>query len=349
MPYRTRRPPRALRVHGLMTPLHPPPSSLSRRNINTTSNTQSQAPSPPIPGDAITLPSGRQLGYHTAGPPTGTPIIYIHGHPDSGLSITGALETRAAHDRHVRWIGPDRPGVGLSTPYDAQEVLDYPSDIESLVAHLGLQRSGYYMVGTSGGTGFALACAKHLPPSELRGVGICAGVGPCEAGFASMSDLQCQALEAWRDHPAEFREWYETQYVPLAQLDDDGVALARKLRADFEAGFEGRDREVLLEENAFNMAVRVLRQAWCQGAWAHAKGMEFHWRPWGFRLEDVAFPGRVRLWYGGEDVSATPAMGRFMAERLGGDAVYREFKGESHYTLWREGNLQAMLRDLLGR
>lgn len=105
------------------------------------------------------------------------------------------------------------------------------------------------------------------------------------------------------------------------------------------------DREVLLEENNFKMAVNVLRQAWMQGAWAHAKGIEFHWQPWGVKLGDVAFPG-IKLWYGEKDVVTTPTMGRFMANRLEA-SVYREFAGASHYTIWQDGNLQEMLRDLL--
>ena len=40
-------------------------------------------------------------------------------------------------------------------------------------------------------------------------------------------------------------------------------------------------------------------------------------------------------------------MGRYMAERLP-EAVYREFSGKSHFTIWDEEGLDSMLRDLLG-
>lgn len=295
-------------------------------------------------GQTVTLPSGRTLGYHTSGPSTGTPIIYIHGHPDSGVIITGQLETRVASELNVRWIGPDRPGVGLSTPYDSQAILDYPADIQALAEHL--QLPSYYIIGTSGGTGFALACAKDLPRSGLKGVGICAGVGPYECGFESMSEPHRKALEAWRDYPTEFRQHFETEYVPLAQQTDT-TALVNRTRSDFEtAPMTETDRAVLLQDHALTMAVGVFRQVWAQGAWAHAKGMELHWKSWGFKLEDVKFPA-LRLWYGEKDEGATPMMGRYMAERLKG-SVYREFLGESHYTIWREGNLQDMVRHLLG-
>lgn len=297
------------------------------------STLRASAPLPDALGQTMTLASGRTLGYHTSGPRGGIPVIYIHGHPDSGLTITGQLESRVAKEFNIRWIGPDRPGVGLSTPYETQKVLDYPSDIQSLVEHLNIK--SYYILGTSGGTGFALACANTSQPN-LRGVGICAGIGPYEGGFDSMDEHQRKALEAWRDYPNEFREYYETEYCPLAQRTDR-TALAGKVRREFEAAFSGKDREVLLEENTFKLTVDVLRQSWVQGAWAHAKGMEFHWHPWGLRLEEVAFPG-IKLWYGENDVSATPAMGQYMASRLK-QSVYKEFVGDSHYTIWRDGNL----------
>lgn len=295
-------------------------------------------------GKAITLPSGRKLGYHSSGPASGTPIIYIHGHPDSGITITGPRESKIASELNIRWIGPDRPGVGLSSPYDAQEVLDYPADIQALSKHLELSK--YYIIGTSGGTGFALACAKDLPRSQLMGLGICAGIGPLECGYESMSELNMKALEAWRQYPTEFKEWFQAEYVPLAQQEDI-TALEERTRKDFEGSFTGADRDAVFEQNSFKMAVAALRQTWIQGAWAHAKGMEIHWRPWGFRLEDVKFPG-IKLWYGEKDVNTTPVMGKYMAERLE-KSVYREFAGASHYTIWQEQNLREMVRELLGR
>ncbi|KAM0425544.1 hypothetical protein ACHAPT_009336 [Fusarium lateritium] len=323
------------RIRKQLLPVIPQRFPSSSRSITTGSSATAA-------GEAFTLPSGRKLGYHTSGPATGTPIIYLHGHPDSGITITGPLESRVARDLNIRWIGPDRPGVGLSTRYDSQEVLDYPADIKALAEHLKLPR--YYIIGTSGGTGFTLACAKDLGSSKLKGVGICAGIGPLECGFESMVEAQRKALEAWREYPAEFREYYESEYVPLARQQDT-TALTDRLRGEFKAGFSGRDQEAMMEEHVLKMSVSSLRQAWIQGAWAHAKGIEFHWRPWGFKLEDVAFPS-VKLWYGGRDMSTTPVMGKYMADRLEG-SVYKEFPDDSHYTIWREGNLQEMVRDLL--
>ena len=96
--------------------------------------------------------------------------------------------------------------MSLSTPYDSY-VLDYPGDIQALAEPL--QLPGYYIIGTSGCMGRTLACAKDLPRSQLKDVGICAKSSPYECDFESMSELQRKALEAWRDYPAEFRGYFD--------------------------------------------------------------------------------------------------------------------------------------------
>jgi pimeloyl-ACP methyl ester carboxylesterase len=68
-----------------------------------------------VQGYGLTLHSGRKLVNHTNGPENGTRVIYVHGHPDSGLAVTGPLEERTAKELNVQWIGPDQPGIGLST------------------------------------------------------------------------------------------------------------------------------------------------------------------------------------------------------------------------------------------
>lgn len=130
-------------------------------------------------GQVINLPDGRSLGYHEFGDPTGTPVLYIHGTPDSGVTLSG-FEHPLAKQLGVRWIAPDRPGIGNSTFHSHRRVLDYPADLRALIQHLGLPY--YRIIGTSGGTGFTLACAQALPREELLAVGICAGFGPWEAG-----------------------------------------------------------------------------------------------------------------------------------------------------------------------
>ncbi|KAH7236765.1 Alpha/Beta hydrolase protein [Fusarium redolens] len=236
-------------------------------------------------GKGVDLPDGRRLGYHEFGEPTGTPVIYIHGTPDSGVTLAG-FEDPLAKRLGVRWIAPDRPGIGHSTFYPHRKVLDYPADLKALIQHLGLPN--YRIIGTSGGTGYTLACAQALPREELLAVGICAGVGPWEAGQAGQSEI--------------------IQKLVIS-------------------------------------AVRVFRQAYARGGAGHGLEMKLNTEPWGFNIEDIDYKG-IRLWYGSADENTSPGMGQYMAKRLP-KAVYKEYPGETHYSIWREELLTEFLKDLI--
>jgi pimeloyl-ACP methyl ester carboxylesterase len=184
---------------------------------------------------------------------------------------------------------------------DREEVSEYAQDIHSLVNHLDLKDCFIY--GVSGGSGHALACARD-PPPQLRGLGICSGIGPVECGFDSMGTIIKEAWYACRDHPVELAAYLEAEYVPLGQAID-ATKLREWTEADLRSHLTGEDLEVSLEEGALASAVRIARQVHAQGAAAHAKGIEVNMRNWGFDLADIKFPG-VRFWYGSEvlDVGA---------------------------------------------
>lgn len=269
-------------------------------------------------------------------------MIYVHGNPDSGIQITGDVEVMLAKKLGIRWIGPDRPGIGLSTMAEDQTVEEYSQDLNRLIDHLRLEEC--FILGTSGGTGHTLACAKNAAP-QLRGVGICAGVGPVECGFESMGSLIKQAWDYWRDYPAELTKYIEAQYVHLAR-SADATELRQRIEADLRSYLTGKELEHNLEDGALDSAVQGHRQIYAQGAAAHAHGIAVNMRPWGFKVEDVKFPG-IKLWYGSSDIHTTPTMGKYMAERLPG-SVYKEYTGKSHLTIWNKEDLENMLSDLVG-
>ncbi|KAH7195568.1 Alpha/Beta hydrolase protein [Fusarium oxysporum] len=204
-------------------------------------------------GQVIDLPDGRRLGYHE--------FVTLSGFEDPLAKRLG-----------VRWIAPDRPGIGNSTFYPHRRVLDYPADLRALIQHLELP--DYRIIGTSGGTGYTLACAQALPREELLTVGICAGVGPWEAGQVGQSELIQKLIMS---------------------------------------------------------AIRVFRQVYAQGGVGHGREMKLNTEPWGFNVEDIDYE----------------EMGRYMAGRLP-KAVYKEYPGETHYTIWREELVTEFLKDLLG-
>jgi pimeloyl-ACP methyl ester carboxylesterase len=61
----------------------------------------------------IILTDGRRLGFAEFGDLQGRPVFYFHGFPGSRLEAK--LAEKISLDTHVRFIGIDRPGYGLSS------------------------------------------------------------------------------------------------------------------------------------------------------------------------------------------------------------------------------------------
>ncbi|KAJ3498824.1 hypothetical protein NLG97_g837 [Lecanicillium saksenae] len=292
-------------------------------------------------GKSIDLPDGRQLGYHEFGDPNGKTIIYIHGSPDSGVTLSG-FEDSLARRLGIRWVAPDRPGIGQSTFQPGRRVVDYPDDLSCLIQHLGLRR--YRLLGTSGGTGYTLACARIFPREELLAVGICAGIGPHEAGLAGQSEEVQAVMGYWIDHSSTMVSLMESIFLAAAR-NDDPAAMEATWRQQLEKSFNADDREVLTKPDAIQSAVKVFRQVHSQGGAGHGHEMKLVLEPWGFDLEEVGYDG-IFLWYGSNDANTPPEMGRYMAERLPG-AIYKEYSGKTHYSIWSEQLLSEFIQDLL--
>ncbi|NGM68579.1 alpha/beta hydrolase [Natronolimnobius sp. AArcel1] len=135
------------------------------------------APGLGIDRDTHTLADGRQLAYATFGPDDGTPLIFHHGTPGSG--VLGAVLSYAARGQGVHLIAPTRPGYGRSDPYPAGTLETWAEDCEELADALGLET--FAVAGFSGGGPYALAVADALP-ERVTAAGIVSPPVPESAG-----------------------------------------------------------------------------------------------------------------------------------------------------------------------
>lgn len=87
----------------------------------------------------IELTDGRRLGYAEYGDSHGTPIFYFHGNFGSRLEAAFGKEN-SAHDMGVRFISPDRPGMGLSDYQKNRSILDWPNDVLELASLLEIDK-----------------------------------------------------------------------------------------------------------------------------------------------------------------------------------------------------------------
>ena len=107
-----------------------------------------------------------------AGIPKGKPAVFLHGGPGGG---SDPKQRRFFHPEKYRIVLFDQRGCGKSTPHASLEdntTWDLVADIESLRAHLGIER--WQVFGGSWGSTLALAYAETHPERVtelvLRGI-----------------------------------------------------------------------------------------------------------------------------------------------------------------------------------
>lgn len=283
------------------------------------------------------LPDGRTLGFAECGRHDDFPLMFMHGYPSCRLETLGLDEL--AHRHHIRIITPDRNGYGLTTFNPNLRILDWPADIQALAGHLGLER--FAVLGGSGGSPYALACAHLLPHEMLSGVGIMAGAGPWEAGAHYMSlPYRISALAA---------HYFPSGYGGLLNLmvwmlrralsSPSGASRVDKW---LDERSERLDSEISTKRRRKILARQVL-EAFRQGATPAVHDAQLLTSSWGIKFEDVIY-NKVQIWHGTQDANAPVQMMRYMAERLPHCELH-EFEEDTHFTLHR--HLDRVLTELV--
>jgi len=255
------------------------------------------------------LPGGRALSYVDVGDPSGTPVAFFHGTPDSRRSRHPDDALAAAAD--VRLIAVDRPGIGGSTPHPATTVGTFADDVADLLAALGIDRCGVLAWSAGAPFGLALAARHH---HLVRGVVVAAGLVPfaalAEPGILDHADggrhlIAELGAEVGATATAEMA-------VPMLAPIPCDLALARELV------LEGADERRRATFGSIAGALDAM-------AWgvvdAVAQGPDGLLREVALQVEDpdvswtdVAVP--VHLAYGAHDSTAPPAFGEWWQDAL---------------------------------
>jgi pimeloyl-ACP methyl ester carboxylesterase len=260
----------------------------------------------PSTGTTVQLHDGRALGYAEYGDPLGTPVIFMHGFPDS--HITRNPDDTLTASLGVRLIIPDRPGIGLSDFKPASSLLERVDDVVELADTLGLSR--FAVLGWSAGGPYALACAYKIP-DRLISVGVACGFAPFDrpGALEGMSKQMHQFIPLLRRVPWMAR----LMMAPLpGQYRKDPEKAFQK---QFGSSLSTADARVMalsdVRSNLMEGAVEAMRQ----GARGPAIEMQLLFaRPWGFRPEGISC--EVSLWYGDADALVPLQMGRYLAGAL---------------------------------
>ncbi|TVY78165.1 hypothetical protein LSUE1_G004191 [Lachnellula suecica] len=302
-------------------------------------NSESQSPD----SQTFTLPNGRTLGYAIYGPlpsPSVPAIFYFHGIP--GSRKEALLCTTLCASFSVTIIAIDRPGMGISTPQPGRKILDWPSDVLAIADYLKIAQ--FSVIGDSGGSPYALACAKAIPESRLLKTAVVSGFYPSSSlGVKGMLFPVRVMLfaSAWLPTVAVAKvlDWE----CGNAARDPNPMVLEKAFMKTMEKRHE-KDRKCLEDEEIRKVVIGSTREALRQGSEGAAVDLGLVVGEWGFGLEEVVGQ-RVVLWHGREDVN-TP-LG--MAEKATGAMKGCEFHildGETHLSL-PLNRLEGILRDLV--
>lgn len=220
----------------------------------------------------------------------------------------------------------DRPGYGLSTPC-TRRLIDWPSDVLALADHLGIER--FSVVGGSAGGPFALACARFIPPSRLRGTIVVCGIGPLDAIVPV----------GWRW--AKWLVGLVARFIVLPRvlapyLNQDAQGLKRVLEDQCVTEEEKAFIHQEAKEGDLDDAVVQFLEAFKQGDGGAMLDGEILTSDWGFDAGEIEDKEKVWLVHGDQDSIAPLKYAEWIDERLGGGRL-KVLKGMTHSTIWKEG------------
>lgn len=272
------------------------------------------------PGESITLLDGRRLGYAQFGDPGGTPVFFFHGAADSRLQRHA--DDSIAESLGVRLITVDRPGVGLSDFQRRRKLLDWADDTAALANSLALEY--FAVLGYSMGGPHALACAYRLP-GRVTMAGVVSGIAPFDRPGATVN-LSPFVARMFACARVSARAVQLPIWLMGRNASRDPGALLDSMFRDASA----YDRAVYMEPGRRDNQIAALREASRQGMRGLSWELAVVARPWGFNLAEIETP--VLLFYGGEDRTAPPQMGEYLASRI----------PRSTLTIWPDAGHQAI-------
>jgi pimeloyl-ACP methyl ester carboxylesterase len=282
----------------------------------------------------VDLGDGRAMTVDDGGDPGGTPVLFLHGtpdsrlarHPDDGLAAAGG----------VRLLAIDRPGYGGTSPAAGPWSADWPgavaADVATALDALGVGRCA--VLAWSGGALTGVALAAGLP-DRVAALGIVAGLVPRqayddpdvrEAGEGRLGVIELADVVP----PGELG----AEVAPMVAPFPCDLPLATEHQADARTAADAA--ELATVTGGVEVMAAALTEGVRPGLAGVAADIEAQARPLAVDLDAIGCP--VHLWYGTADLVTPPAFGRWYAAHLPG-AVLTVVEGAGHYlafTRWSE-------------
>lgn len=270
------------------------------------------------PGRTIVLHDGRRVGIAEFGDTGGRPVFYFHGFLGSRLERIAGDDILRRYG--VRWIGVDRPGVGLSGIDEHGSYSDWAEDIGEVAEQLGIDRFG--VMGWSAGAPLALAAAALLP-QHIDRVAIAAPVAAMD-----VEELRLAAPRAWL-FQVRLASWLPGVMARrLQQLDARRQADPRGFELATAREQPPADAQALTRDDVVAMMATSRAEAFRQGTAGLVHDLLLMSRDWGFEYETIHAP--VRIWHGEQDRIAPIVNAQYLAGAIP-DAQLHPVKDAGHY------------------
>jgi len=273
----------------------------------------------------VALADGRRVALDDVGDHDGSPVLYLHGAPDSRLSRHPDDGLTAAAG--VRLLAVDRPGCGRSDADPGRTFATVTDDLVAVLDALEIERAA--AIGWSAGAPFAAALAA-ANPDRIDALGLVAPAVPIDAyDDPAVHDAAGPGRRLFAEMAAEIApDEVAAEVAPYAlpdpadpdlvaaQIEDEGVVddvpggLGHLVAATVECVALGR---VGLHDEVTAQATRL-----------------------DFDLASVA--ALVTIWCGERDAVAPPAFAAWWAGHLPGSRLV-EVAGAGHhlaYARWTE-------------
>ncbi|MEM9489271.1 MAG: alpha/beta hydrolase [Myxococcota bacterium] len=228
------------------------------------------------------------LAYAEYGDPAGAPVFYFHGSPGSRLEFSRC--DRTARDRKLRVVAVDRPGMGHSE-YSAYTLIEHAGDLLDLADALGWQT--FVAAGVSGGavTMYSLAAVAG---SRMRlGVDL-TGWAPV-AEHPELARLMAPLDRIYLRLAGMGPGLFEISFSVLAWASKSQRRLVRVVRSSLSQA----DQEWLSQPGNARFLHTSVQEAFRRGRRGPALDAFLRYRPWGFKLRDIAVP--IHLFAGTDD------------------------------------------------
>lgn len=265
--------------------------------------------------ELVRTSGGRVLAVYEAGDPAGKCILVLFGMPNSGV-LSGWPHVDVADALGVRLVSYDRPGYGESTPHPGRRVADAAADVHTIADALDIEAVGVF--GSSMGGPHALACAALLP-ELVRAAVVLASPSPASLGGWPQDWIDDAELN--RSSPEIARADTETSRQQWLNMTVDDCA--EMMRADAPREDEAITRRAVWRRSHFQLGLRP----GIEGVWEDNRAWD---EPWGFELEEISQP--VRLRHGDRDVIVPLTHSELLAQRL--STVETHFSDDTHASLF---------------